>query len=395
VLETIGCSGRRDLDAGAGPRPVRVGYLPNLTHAAALLGLDEDRFQGALGPGARVEPKEFVAGTEMVTAMAAGELDLAYMGPGPAIKAFTQGVPIRLLAGAASGGTVLLTRPGLAVRSVRELAGRRVTVPRYGNTQDVIVRGFLERGGLRDTAHGGSVEVLQSDSADLPMLFQQRQIDAAVVPEPWAARLESRHAAQVALTEAQMLNGATLPSAVLVATRRFSERRPEWTRAFLATHRALVREINADPAAMSARVNEALKRRTGKPLKPAVLREAWSRITITDEVSDPSLQEFAAMMRAVGYLRVPFDPAAFRLAAEGSEENAKSGGNEHKDTKTQRGSTKENTKGNEHSRSTDRSLAALCRSLGPSCLCVPFPSDFAFSFFRVFAFSNSRIVSLL
>jgi NitT/TauT family transport system substrate-binding protein len=291
---------------------VRVGYLPNLSHAVALLGLDEGRFQGTLGPEARVEPVQFVAGTEMVTALATGELDLAYLGPGPAIKAFTQGVRVRLLAGAAAGGSVLLARQGQRVAAAADLAGKRVTVPRYGNTQDVILRDFLNRAGLRDTAHGGSVEVLQADSADLPMLFARRQIDGAVVPEPWGARLEDRRAATVALTEAQMLGGAPMPSAVLVAAARFCERRPEWTRAWVATHRALAREINAHPAKMAALVNDALTRRTGKALKPRVLRQAWSRLTITDEVSDKSLLQFAAMMRAVGYLRVPFDPAAMR-----------------------------------------------------------------------------------
>jgi NitT/TauT family transport system substrate-binding protein len=315
---------------------VRVGYLPNLTHAVALLGLDEGRFQRALGAKARVQGTQFVAGTEMVTAIAAGEIDLAYMGPGPAIKAFTQGVKIRLLAGAASGGSVLLARPGLAVRSAQDLAGKRVTVPRYANTQDVILRGFLARAGLRDNAHSGSVEVLQSDSAELPVLFGHGQIDAAIVPEPWGARLESGGprfgigvgggpAAVIAMTEAQMLGGETMPSTVLVASTRFIDRRPDWARAWVATHRALVREINAAPAAMSERVNQALKRRTGKALRPAVMRKAWSRLTITDQVSDRQLREFAAMMRSAGYLRVPFDPAAFRGAAgkDIRSENAK------------------------------------------------------------------------
>jgi NitT/TauT family transport system substrate-binding protein len=307
LLFVGGCSGRRELD-----RTLRIGYLPSLTHAVALLGLDEGRFQRAMGPGVEVAPTEFVAGTEMVTAIAAGEIDLAYMGPGPAIKAFTQGVKIRLLAGAAAGGSVLMAREGLSVRTAQDLEGRRATVPRYGNTQDVILRGFLDRAGLRDTAHGGAVEVLQSDSPDLPMLFAQRQIDAAIVPEPWGARLEERGSAHIALMEPQMLNGVTMPSTVLVATTQLLEQRPEWARASLAVHRDLVEEINAAPEAMAARVNKAIARRTGKPLKPAVLRGAWSRITITTEVSDQRLQEFATMMRAVGYLRVPFDPAAFR-----------------------------------------------------------------------------------
>jgi NitT/TauT family transport system substrate-binding protein len=226
LLLAAGCTGRRDPDKGPGPRPVRIGYLPNLAHAVALLGLDEGRFQRALGPGARVEAKEFVAGTEMVTAIAAGELDLAYMGPGPVIKASTQGVRIRLLAGAAAGGSVLLSRPGTPIRSAKDLVGRRVTVPRYGNTQDVILRGFLRRAGLRDSARGGSVEVLQSDSPDLLVLFGHRQIDAALVPEPWGARLEEREAAEVALTEPQLMGGTILPSWSAAP----SGRAPSWPR---------------------------------------------------------------------------------------------------------------------------------------------------------------------
>jgi NitT/TauT family transport system substrate-binding protein len=161
--------------------------------------------------------------------------------------------------------------------------------------------------------------VLQSDSPDLLVLFGHRQIDAALVPEPWGARLEEREAAEVTLTELQLMDGTTMPSTLMVAHTPFLERRPEWARALVAAHRKLVREINADPAAMSARVNEALKLRLGKALKPPVLRRAWDRLTITDQVEDPRLQEFAAMMRDAGYLRAPFDPIALRYVYANSD----------------------------------------------------------------------------
>jgi NitT/TauT family transport system substrate-binding protein len=289
-----------------------VGFFPNVTHAVALVGLESGRFATALPAGTTLDARAFVAGTELVTGIAAGEIDLAYMGPGPVIKAYTAGVPIRVLAGAAEGGSVLVSRADVALDGPAALSGRRVSVPRYGNTQDVLLRGLLARAGLRDTTRGGSVEVLQVDSPDVRLLFAQKQLDAALLPEPWAARVEAETGAQVALGWREVWRGGRYPSTLLVATEALLRERPALAAAWLRTHRETVAWIRAHPGDAQRVVDEALLRHTRKRLPPAVLEKALSRLTITDEIGGDGqrtvrpptvLVEFAEMMRGAGYLR--------------------------------------------------------------------------------------------
>src|ERR1043166_7040773 len=71
--------------AGSSPVTVRLGFLSNITHAPALIGLKEGFFTKALGSAGTVKATAFSAGTEETTAILSGQLDVAYVGPNPAI----------------------------------------------------------------------------------------------------------------------------------------------------------------------------------------------------------------------------------------------------------------------------------------------------------------------
>ena len=112
---------------------VRVGYFPNITHSQALIGI-------ARGDFGKVKPIVFNAGPSVIEALFAGEIDLAYVGPNPAINGFVQshGEALRIVAGATSGGASLVVRKG-----VKNLNGRKLASPQLGNTQDVALRRWL------------------------------------------------------------------------------------------------------------------------------------------------------------------------------------------------------------------------------------------------------------
>ena len=89
----------------------------------------------------------FNAGPAAVEALFAGALDATYIGPNPAINAFGQsdGEAIRIIAGATSGGAQLVVREG--IDSAEDLKGTTLATPQLGNTQDVALRAWLDRGG--------------------------------------------------------------------------------------------------------------------------------------------------------------------------------------------------------------------------------------------------------
>ena len=127
---------------------LRLGLLANITHASALVGLNKGFFTKNLGSGVTLKTSIFSSGTEETTALLAGQLDAAYVGPNPAINAWQKsgGKAIKIISGAASGGASLVVKPSIS--SVSQLKGQKVATPSLGNTQDVALRYYLKSHGL-------------------------------------------------------------------------------------------------------------------------------------------------------------------------------------------------------------------------------------------------------
>src|SRR5947207_434236 len=69
--------------------PVRLGYFPNLTHAAALVGLARKTYEQDLAPN-KLETTVFNAGGDLVKVLLGGSIDIGFLGPDPAIYAYVQ-----------------------------------------------------------------------------------------------------------------------------------------------------------------------------------------------------------------------------------------------------------------------------------------------------------------
>ena len=129
----------------------RLGYFPNMTHAPAIVGVDNGDLRRTLSvDGASLETATFNAGTEVIEALFSGAIDASYIGPNPAINGYAKsdGEAMRIVAGTTSGGALLVVREGIDTPA--ELAGTKVASPSLGNTQDVALRAWLLDEGLRD-----------------------------------------------------------------------------------------------------------------------------------------------------------------------------------------------------------------------------------------------------
>ena len=198
---------------GACSRPVdparlRVGYFPNVTHAPALTGVESGRFAQALAP-VRLEPTTFTAGPSAMGALLGGAIDVAYLGPNPALAGYlrSRGEAVRVVSGVASGGALFVVRPDAGIRRPEDLRGKRLATPQLGNTQDVALRSFLAAHALVPREHGGDVTVLPLSNPDILAQFQLGHLDGAWVPEPWASRLVIEAGGKVFLDERDLWPG--------------------------------------------------------------------------------------------------------------------------------------------------------------------------------------------
>jgi len=279
--------------------PLRVGFLPNMTHAQALVGKERKIFEQKVG--SEIAWKAFNAGPSAMEALLAGQLDLVYVGPNPAVNAFmrSKGKSLRIIAGAASGGAALVVPKESAISSARDFKGKKVAAPEKGNTQDVALRFWLKGEGL---AIGRDVEVVSTKNPDIYIFFKQRQIAAAWVPEPWLTRLEQEAGGRILVDERSLWPGGKFPTAVLVARTEFLQKHQELVRRFLAAHLEVGEWIGRNPREAKAAINAQLTLLTGKPLPGRLLDDAFSRVLLTHDPLSAELMISAGRAGELGYL---------------------------------------------------------------------------------------------
>lgn len=284
-------------------KTLRLGFFPNLTHAPALVGLQDGYFKSALKDlGVTVTPTAFNAGPDAVSALFGDSLDITYIGPNPTINAYAEskGEAVRVIAGAASGGAGLVVRP--EITSAADLKGRRIATPQLGNTQDVALRYWLGQQGLTaDPEGGGDVSILPQANAEGLTAFSSGQIDGAWVPEPWVSEYV-KAGAKVLVDEASLWpDGRFVTTNVLVRT-QFLEEHPDVVEAFLTGHVQALQEIAEHPKDAAEAANASLQSLTGSSLEPDVLTSAFEAVDFTADPLPGTLTSSADHAVAVGVL---------------------------------------------------------------------------------------------
>src|SRR3954470_12832969 len=123
LTAALGCDKDKGSSSNSSAPQVRLGYFANVTHAQAVLGVSSGDYERAIAP-AKLSTKVFNAGPSLIEALFAGEIDIGYVGPGPAINAHakSKGSGIRVIAGAAANGVLIVARKDAGIDSISQLA---------------------------------------------------------------------------------------------------------------------------------------------------------------------------------------------------------------------------------------------------------------------------------
>ncbi len=299
-----GPSGGPANESAGTPLTVRLGYFPNVTHAVAVVGVARGTFAAALAPTATLEVKTFNAGPSLIEALFAGEIDIGYIGPNPAINGYvkSKGEALRIVAGAASGGALFIVRPDANIKTPADLDGKKLATPQLGNTQDVALRHYLLARGLNTIERGGAVQIIPTQNADILTLFRQGGIDGAWAPEPWASRLILEGNGKVFLDERDLWPGGRFVTTHVIVSARFLTAHPDGIKAFLRAHVETVQFINANLDEAKKIINEEIERITTRGLPEAVLDKSFETLDITYDPVQSSLFTSAEYAFALGFL---------------------------------------------------------------------------------------------
>lgn len=285
---------------------LRIGYLSTFYHTSHVLRAEDWRPDSI-----DVDWTLEMTGPALVRSLAAGRLDLAYIGLTPALIAISRGVPIRCVAGGHEEGTVVVAGPGIGNlashggdlgATLREFDGRTVGIPAAGSIHDVIFREALRTHGLE-----GRVPIRNFPQADL---ITEAIADGTIsggVGTPALAVATQRYAgAHVAVPPRALWPHN--PSYGIVATES-AMRDGAPLRAFLVAHEAASALIRTRPGEAARRVAESVE------IADAAFVEATYRLSprYCAALSEPFVAASLAFLPALGrlgYLERPVRPDA-------------------------------------------------------------------------------------
>jgi NitT/TauT family transport system substrate-binding protein len=285
-------------------KTLRIGYFPNINHAQAVIGFGNGDFQKALGENVNIQTTVFNAGPSAIEALLAKRIDVTYVGPNPAINGYvvSDEKDLKIIAGASSGGASFVVRNDAGINSPKDFAGKKFASPQLGNTQDIALRSYLIKNGLKTTDQGGNVAAVAVANPDILTLFLKKQLDGAWVPEPWATRLVKEGNGRIFLDERSIWPGGKFVTANIAVSTDYLKNNPDIVSKVLAAHVNETLWINNHKDEAINAFNTQTKKLTGKSIPLDELKQAFSRIDFTYDPLKLSLFQSANNAYDLGFL---------------------------------------------------------------------------------------------
>jgi NitT/TauT family transport system substrate-binding protein len=281
---------------------LRLGVVLDAADAPGLVGWQAGFFQRSLGR-VTLETQTFTSAALENVALEDGQLDAAYVDPVSAvIVSQASHVSLRIVAGAASGGTELvvrkdITRPG-------QLRGRHVVAP--GGVQQAAADVWMHANGLP-----GLTAAEAAPSADAGVL---REFRSGAIAGGWEmAPLDAEMTAaggRVLVNETSQWPGGRFPTAVLAVTGTYLSAHPAAVTDLVAAQLEAAGFVVRAQVSAEAMYQQRMAVANGRALPKAVLTGSFDQVRFTyDPLETDAVTEIREATTA-GILRPVADPAA-------------------------------------------------------------------------------------
>ncbi|RLC71760.1 MAG: nitrate ABC transporter substrate-binding protein [Chloroflexi bacterium] len=260
--------------------------------------------------------ESYVTGMALASALARGDIQVAYICLVPAINAYANaGVRIKIVAGTHRYGYGLVVDPN-KVKTIEDLERPdvRIGCVREGGAVDVLLHKVMDVYGLDQDRILSKVRRMNPPSQILAI--KTGQLDAAFLPEQWATMAEEL-GFKMLLTSQDVW--PEMQGSVLVVKEELIEEHPEIVRALVEVTQRATDWVNQHPDEAAVIMAQQLSV-TGEKVLPAKAAEVAAKFEITPEVLlrsmgrlkytiaiDPStVQETIDYMVHLGYIRRAF-----------------------------------------------------------------------------------------
>lgn len=301
---------------------IRLGYLLNVAHAVPIIGLEKNALSD-------VDAKYFMSGGYLLNSLMTGNLDMAYLGPGPIINAISKGIELKILSGSSMGGNSFVIAREYIDEFYKKnydddascMLGsiKKIAVPQYGNTQDLILRIIVENipntydvelG--EDYRFSEDLEIIPVNPSELETTFFTRSVDAALVQEPWGTMLAESGARLVKPEDCgdvndyiscEMARTSIYPAALLVVSTAFAEQHPEKVQAFLKEQSEVMKFLRYKRIDSIPIIKSHFDKSTGKDIEEDFLKESMEGISFSSDLDKDLMKKLAQAARKAKYIK--------------------------------------------------------------------------------------------
>lgn len=228
------------------PLTIQMGAIKGPTGIGAIHLFELDP---TLPDNARFAIQGVASADAMVAKMLSGELDAAVLPVNMAAKLYNAGQPYSLLA-VVGNGMVKLVTTDPAIKAIADLKSRDVYVAGQGATPEYLLRTIMPKYGIDPDK---DVHLLFSmPYPELAASLAAGRVAIGVLPEPFATMaLKGNPAARIPFSLTALWSEATgqadYPMSVFVIRTRLLAERPAAIAALLASYKASISDVLADP----------------------------------------------------------------------------------------------------------------------------------------------------
>ncbi|WP_432696593.1 ABC transporter substrate-binding protein [Marinobacterium sp. YM272] len=246
---------------------LEVGYMPIIPVSQSFVVLEGDALEhaGVSDP----DLIKFQNGPAIVQALLAGQLDVAYMGIGPAMVARAKGADIKVVASNIVEQISLISLGELApyfadgeaataFQRFKADKGRKAVITTFpqGSVPETVLQYWLRNQlGLSEQQIGDNIDIIYQGAAQVQQSLMTGAVDGAAILEPIVSIvLDRKEEAKVVAAGSEMFPNQ--PGAVLAVREHLINDRPELVKALVKAHIDATEQLRNQPEQVASAVGK-------------------------------------------------------------------------------------------------------------------------------------------